>query len=74
MDKRKFITVNRVGNRIYWDCPNKCGSFKDANERMQLPLTIHCGCGFNYIVLQIIPYSQFYARVLIEVKDATKLR
>jgi len=72
MDKRKFITVDRVGTRVYWDCPGKCGGYKDIPESMNLPLTIHCNCGHTYIVRHILPTSQFIARVLIEVKDETK--
>jgi len=72
MGKKKFVTVNRVANRLYWDCPGKgCAHYYDMVESEQLPRTIHCHCGTVHIVKQIVETTRHTARVLMEIIECT---
>jgi len=68
MEKRKFVTVNRVTNRLYWDCPNKaCKQYYEMIESELLPKTIHCHCGTVHIIKQITNITRYTARILMEI-------
>ena len=70
MGDRRFITVNRVMRTLYWECPNKsCYQPHTMIEDSGVPKTIHCICGFNYIIEKVTQVTQFTARLLIEVKQ-----
>jgi len=70
MTKRKFITVDRVVDIIYWDCPAKmCEQYHEINIRGELPRTIHCKCGNTHVVVQLTQVGAYKARLLIEVKE-----
>lgn len=68
MGTRKFITVARIMNTLYWDCPNKCGKFYTMVDNDGLPKTFHCACGVTHIIEQVSEIHQRTARILIEVK------
>jgi hypothetical protein len=70
MGKRQFKTASRAGNTIYWVCPGSgCEDFYHMIETGGLPRTVNCKCGTLYIVRQLTQFTDFTARVLIEVKQ-----
>ncbi len=70
MSKRKFITARRATGIIYWDCPGKCGAWKDIEDKkIPLPVKIQCKCGVDYMVKLIGMSTVGIVRVLIEVTE-----
>lgn len=67
---KKFITVTRVSDIIYWKCPTKtCSQFHEITIDSLLPHTISCEqCMGVHIIKQIVQLTKYSARILIEVK------
>lgn len=66
---RRFKSVSRAGNMLYWDCPNKCGSLHKIELPLNEPKDYLCKCGLSYQILKVTSLNIGGARLLFEIQE-----
>ena len=66
---KKWQTVNRIANSIYFDCPKRrCHYPYLLVDNSPLPHTYHCQCGCLFVIHMIASKTEHTARILVEIK------